>query len=105
MSFEISNALDIDLVAEELFSAMTINELCRYIESKKNVIDSVEVTPTRIGEQGASKTQKKLFVQNLLNGDETFPRSNLTLEISGKMDFLRLESAFSKIIMENESFG
>ncbi|MER3376355.1 MAG: amino acid adenylation domain-containing protein [Allomuricauda sp.] len=103
MSFEISNALDIDLVAEELFSAMTINELCRYIESKKNVIDSVEVTPTRIGEQGASKTQKKLFVQNLLNGDETFPRSNLTLEISGKMDFLRLENAFSKIIMENES--
>jgi amino acid adenylation domain-containing protein len=104
LSTQISLKFDCSIPVTVFFEYTTIKEQAAYISTlaAKGSLPVYESSTTPAPE-AVTSTQKALFIRNKLNPADAFPNSSVTFQITGEIDFLKLEAGMKKIISDNES--
>ncbi|MDH4471669.1 MAG: amino acid adenylation domain-containing protein [Fluviicola sp.] len=100
----IQKKLNVSLQVNQFFSYPTIKELAEYLDNSDENQTTSEIVPVEKREYyPVSAAQKRMFVMNQMALQSTNYNFPFFIELSDQMDVLRLEEAFSKLIMRHES--
>ncbi len=105
LSKQLSQKFNHSIPAAVFFEYSTIKEQAEYVkELKADDLQPVfEDSADSTMQEFVTATQRALFIRNKLNTSEAFPNSSVTFQITGQIDFSKLEAGIKRIISDNES--
>lgn len=103
---QIDERVGIKLELNEVFSNPTVESLCILISKKASgsVSDSIGIPKSEDKQYYAmSSAQKRLFIINKIEGNETIYNMPGMFEVRGKLDYHKLKEALKKLTERHES--
>lgn len=100
---KIAEELGIRLELRDIFEYATVEELATYISNKNNVMEEIAVAKEEQREYyPMSSAQKRIFVVSQLDSTHTAYNMPQVYEVVGKLDIIRLQSAFHELTNRHE---
>ncbi len=104
---KIHKIFDVEVHLMEIFKSPTIKALASYIEaSEASIYSSIQVEEASVGYSTAhyplSSAQKRIYTLQQLEGSGTSYNIPIIVAIEGRLDRLRLESAFKRLVERHE---